>query len=349
MYKIWIPPYQVRGELSQARNDMVEKIIMDFSHWGGKRYNPFNHHLKSSFGCKVYRVSIDAGFTCPNRDGTVATVGCIYCSERGAASIGAERQLSITEQIKAGMDVMREKNRAEKFIAYFQSFTNTYEDPKLLKRLYDEALSVDDVVGLAVSTRPDCLTDEILDLLETYHDKTYLWVELGMQTAHDKSLELINRGHDYAAFLEAYSELIERGLRVCLHAIIGLPGETNGDMMETADALGELKPDGVKLHLMHALKGTELARMYERGEWEPLGMDEYIGIVADFLERLSPDTLIHRLTGDPLRGHLVAPEWSIKKWEVLNGIDREMERRGSWQGTMQSSGQLSETKRIHHA
>jgi len=305
---------------------------MNFNHWGGKRYNPFNHYLKQKFGCKVYRVSIDAGFTCPNRDGTLATGGCIYCCERGAASIGAERELSISDQVRAGMGVMRKKNRAEKFIAYFQSFTNTYEDPELLRRLYDEAIEVEDVVGLAVSTRPDCLSGDMLGLLEEYHNATYLWIELGMQSIHDRSLKAINRGHDFAQFLEVYSRLKERGMRVCLHAIIGLPGETYDDMMATARMLGELEPGGVKLHLLHALNGTELAGMYERGEWIPLEMEEYVGIICDFLERLHPDTLIHRLTGDPLRGYLIAPEWCIKKWEVLNGIDAEIGKRKSFQG-----------------
>lgn len=318
---------------------------MDFSHWGGKRHNPFNHSLKGQFGCKVYRVSIDAGFTCPNRDGTVGIGGCIYCCERGAASIGAKRELPISGQVKAGMDVMREKNKAEKFIAYFQSFTNTYDDPELLRKFYDEALAVDDVVGLAVSTRPDCLSDEILDMLAEYNDKTYLWLELGLQSIHDKSLALINRGHDYSSFLESYSKLKGRGMRVCLHAIVGLPGESYDDMMMTAKILGELKPEGVKLHLLHALKGTQLADMYRRDEWKPLDMNDYVDLICDYLERLHPDTLIHRLTGDPIRGYLVAPQWSIKKWEVLNAIDREMQRRDRWQGCLYQSDE----KRVSHA
>lgn len=305
---------------------------MDFSHWGGKRYYPFNHHLKKQFGCKVYRVSIDAGFTCPNRDGTVATGGCIYCCERGAASIGAERELTIADQVRAGMEVMKKKNRAEKFIAYFQSFTNTYGDVSSLKEMYDQALSVDNVAGLAVSTRPDTLPEEVVELLAGYHGKTCLWVELGLQSIHDKSLEKINRGHDYAAFEGAYERLKERGLNICLHAILGLPGESKSDIIETAERIGELEPGGVKLHLMHALKGTELGRMYKRGEWNPMEMDEYIGLVCDVLERISPNTIIHRLTGDPLRGYLLAPQWSIKKWEVLNGIDRELLKRDSFQG-----------------
>ncbi|MDT8317630.1 MAG: TIGR01212 family radical SAM protein [bacterium] len=305
---------------------------MDFTSWAGKRYNPFNNHLKKKFGCKVYRVSIDAGFTCPNRDGTVASGGCIYCGERGAASIGAERNLSVAGQIDKGIEVMRSKNRAEKFIAYFQSFTNTYDDPSALKTLYDEALAHESVVGLAVSTRPDCLSDELIDLLAEYDKSTSLWVELGLQSIHDSTLELINRGHDYAAFLDAYGRLAKRGIKVCLHVILGLPGETKDDMMETAERVGELRPAGVKIHLLHALKDTPLADMYRNKEWSPMERDEYISLVCDLLERISPDTVIHRLTGDPLRGYLVAPEWCVKKWEVLNGIDRELVLRESFQG-----------------
>lgn len=307
---------------------------MDFSRWGGKRFNPISRRLKEHFGCKVYRVSVDAGFTCPNRDGTLGAGGCIYCGERGAASIGAERSLSIERQLKAGMSVMRDKNRAEKFIAYFQSFTNTYEDLSTLRRLYNEALSTDDVVGLAISTRPDCLTDEILDLLEELNGITYLWLEIGMQTIHDRSLALINRGHTFDQFLKSYEMAGIRKLRVCVHSILGLPGESYAEMMETGRVLGALAPEGVKLHLLHALKDTPLAEMYEAGKWRPMEMEEYINLVCDIIEKLHPETTVHRLTGDPLRGYLVAPRWSTRKWEVLNGIDIELTRRGGFQGRL---------------
>ena len=305
---------------------------MDFNEWGGKRYYPISAHLKQHFGCKVYRVSIDAGFTCPNRDGTLGVGGCIYCGERGAASMGAERGRPIAEQIKTGMTVMKNKNRAEKFIAYFQSFTNTYEDVSSLRKLYEEAVHVEGIVGLAVSTRPDCLSDEVLDLLEEFDHKTYLWLELGLQTVHDRSLEMINRGHTFSRFLASYEKTRKRGLRVCVHVILGLPGESYSDMMETAKVLGALNPEGVKLHLLHALKDTPLAGMYLAGKWRPMNREKYIQVLCDMMESLSPETIIHRLTGDPLRGLLVAPQWSIKKWEVLNGIDRELAQRESFQG-----------------
>jgi len=303
-----------------------------FDKWGGKRYNPVSIHFKKRFGCKVYRVSVNAGFTCPNRDGTISAGGCIYCGERGAASIGAEEQLAIADQILAGIKVMKEKNRADKFIAYFQSFTNTYQTSAVLRRYYGEALSVENVVGLSVSTRPDCLSDEIIDLLVEYDSVTYLWLELGLQTVHDKTLRLIGRGHDFSNFLDGYHRIKERGLKVCLHVILGLPGESEKEMMETADMLAKLKPDGIKIHLLHALKDTVLAEMYLRKRWKPLEMKNYIKIVCNTLERLHPSTIVHRLTGDPLRGYLVTPDWAVKKWEVLNGIDNELKKRDSFQG-----------------
>jgi len=305
---------------------------MLFDKWGSKRYNPISVHLKERFGCKVYRVSVNAGFTCPNRDGKVSIGGCLYCGERGAASIGAERKLAIADQLRAGMKVMKEKNRAEKFIAYFQSFSNTYETPLLLRRYYSEALSVEKVAGLSVSTRPDCLTDETIDLLAEYDGITYLWLELGLQSVHDKTLKLIRRGHNFAQFLDAYKRAKEAGLRVCLHIILGLPGESEKEMLETAEMMGRLKPDGIKIHLLHALKDTALAEMYLEKRWQPLEMGNYIDLVCSTLERLDPLTTIHRLTGDPLRGYLVAPEWALKKWEVLNGINDELIKRDSFQG-----------------
>lgn len=305
---------------------------MSFDKWGGKRYNPVSVHFKQKFNCKVYRVSVNAGFTCPNRDGKIAVGGCIYCGERGAASIGSEKKLTIADQVRAGMKVMKEKNRAEKFIAYFQSFTNTYQTPSILRQYYSEALSVENVIGLSVSTRPDCLSDEIIDLLVEYDNITCLWLELGLQSIHDKTLRLIGRGHDFSNFLDSYCRIKESGLKVCIHIILGLPGESEKEMMETADLLGELKPDGIKIHLLHALKDTALAEMYLEKKWEPLEMENYINLVCNTLERLHSSTIVHRLTGDPLRGYLVTPDWALKKWEVLNGINNELEKRGSYQG-----------------
>ena len=299
-----------------------------------KRYSAFSDELKRAFGCRVQRISVDAGFSCPNRDGTLDTHGCIFCGGHGSGSYGIIRNLSVAEQIEDGKEVMRRKYKAQRFMAYFQAFSNTYAPVAQLRTLYAEAVSVPDVVGLIVATRPDCLSDEVLDYLQELNGQTYLWLELGMQSIHDKSLGLLNRRHDHACSVDAVQRAKSRGLRVCAHVILGLPGETQEDMLAMAGELSRLGIDGVKLHLLHVMKGTVLAQMYERGEVQVLGRDEYAGLVCDFLELLDPRILIHRLTGDGGHENLVAPLWSLKKFEVLNLIDAEMKRRGSRQGSL---------------
>ena len=297
-----------------------------------KRYNPFSAELKRVFGCRVHRISVDAGFTCPNRDGTVGSGGCIYCGGDGSGSFGIARGLSITGQLEDGKEVMARKYKAARFMAYFQPYSNTYAPVEALRTLYDEALAVPDVVGLIVGTRPDCLPADVLDLLVAYHRRTYFWLELGIQSFHDRTLSLIRRGHDAAASITAIQSARSLGLRVCTHVILGLPGESRDDMLATAGLLNDLGVNGVKLHLCHVMAGTELANLYGRGELRLLDRDEYVELVCDFLERLDPSIFIHRLTGDGGRDHLVAPQWSMAKFEVLNAIDREMERRDSMQG-----------------
>lgn len=302
-----------------------------------KRYNAFSDELKLAFGCRVHRISVDAGFTCPNRDGTVGTGGCIFCGGAGSGSFGISRGASIATQIEQGKEVMLRKYRARKFIAYFQSYTNTYAPVERLRALYDEALGVDDVVGLIVGTRPDCLSSGILDLLADYARKTWFCLELGLQSPLDRTLELIRRGHDFAAFAYAVTMCKNRNIRVCAHVILGLPGETRDEMLATPEILNDLGIDGVKIHLLHVMRGTVLAEMYERGEVRLLDRDDYVGLVCDFLERLDPRISIQRLTGDGGRDHLVAPLWSLAKFEVLNAIDMELERRGSFQGSARGS------------
>lgn len=297
-----------------------------------KRYNPFSDELKRIFGCKVQRISVDAGFSCPNRDGTLDTAGCIFCGGGGSGSHGIKRKLSITAQLEDGKEVMRRKYRASKFIAYFQAFSNTYAPLNHLKELFSEALAVSDVVGLIVATRPDCLPDDVLDYLREINDQTYLWLELGIQSIHDRSLKFINRRHDHACSVDAIKRAKARSIKVCAHIILGLPGETREDMLATAGELNRLGVDGVKIHLLHVMKGTKLAEMYGLGEVEMLDRDGYVALVCDFLELLDPRILIHRLTGDGGHDNLVAPLWSLKKFEVLNQIDAGMERRGAWQG-----------------
>lgn len=297
-----------------------------------KRYNTFSRELKRLFGCRVHRISIDAGFTCPNRDGTLGTSGCIYCGERGSGSYGIARGLSVAGQIEDGKEIMARKYKAKKFIAYFQAYSNTYGPVDLLRRLYDEAMSVKDIVGLIVATRPDCLSPEALDLIEEYGRKTYFWLELGLQSIMDRTLALVNRGHDFAMFENAGRLCKKRGIRVSAHVILGLPGEDRDDMLASASVLNEIGMDGIKIHSLHVMKGTPLAGLYERGEARVMKMDEYVGLVCDYLERLRPEILVQRITGDGGRENLIAPLWSLKKWEVLNAIDAELERRGSIQG-----------------
>jgi radical SAM protein (TIGR01212 family) len=298
-----------------------------------KRYNAFSDELKRRFGCRVQRISVDAGFSCPNRDGLLDTEGCIFSGGHGSGSHGIIRNLSVSGQIEDGKEVMRRKYKAKRFIAYFQSYSNTYAPLEQLQPRYSEALAVSDVVGLIIATRPDCLPDNVLDHLYELSRQTYLWLELGMQSMHDRSLALINRRHDHACSVDAVQRAKVRGLQVCAHVILGMPGESRDEMLAMAGELNRLQVDGVKLHLLHVMKGTVLAGMYGRGEVQVLDRDAYVGLVCDFLELLDPRILIHRLTGDGGHDNLVVPLWSLNKFEVLNQIDAEMARRGAHQGS----------------
>ncbi|PLX83806.1 MAG: TIGR01212 family radical SAM protein [Desulfuromonas sp.] len=297
-----------------------------------KRYNLFSEHLKGRFGGRVHKISVDAGFACPNRGGTRDLPGCLFCDPGGSGAVGIERGVPVAGQIERGKEVMVRKYKAGSFLAYFQPFSNTNAPAERLRVLYDEALAVPGVVGLAVGTRPDCLPGDVLDLLAEYHRRTYFWLELGLQSVHGSTLARLRRGHDYGTFLDAYEGARRRGLRVCVHVIIGLPGEGREEMLATAEEMARLRVDGIKIHLLHVLDGTPLGDIYREGGVEILGQQEYVSLVADFLERLHPDTLIHRLTGDGPRDLLLAPLWSLNKWEVLNAIDAELEFRGSVQG-----------------
>ena len=297
-----------------------------------KRYNTFSDELKRVFGCKVQRISVDAGFTCPNRDGSLDTAGCIFCGGHGSGSYGIRRDLVIAAQLEDGKEVMRRKYRALKFIAYFQAYSNTYAAVDTLRELFSEALAVPDIVGLIIATRPDCLPDDVLDYLQELSSQTYLWVELGIQSMHDRTLELISRRHDHSCSVDAIERAKSRGLRICAHIILGLPGETREETLAMAGELNRLGVDGVKLHLLHVMKGTRLAEMYGRGEVTVLGRDDYAGLICDFLELLDPRILIHRLTGDGGHDNLIAPLWSLKKFEILNLIDAELKRRDISQG-----------------
>lgn len=299
-----------------------------------KRYSDLNAYFRETFGCRVQKITVDAGFSCPNRDGSISSGGCIYCNERGSGTGNHSKGMSITDQLEAGKHALSRRYKAEKFIAYFQSFTNTYAPVDRLRKVYDEALAVSGIVGLSIGTRPDCVDDAVLALLENYAQSRLVWIEYGLQSVHDKTLTLINRGHDFACFEKAVQATRGRGINICAHVILGLPGETRAHMMETARRLAQMDIDGIKLHLLYVVRGTRLADMYQAGEYRCLSQAEYVGLVCDFLERLPITVVIQRLTGDPHPQELLAPEWSLKKGETLSLIRETLEKENRYQGRL---------------
>lgn len=297
-----------------------------------KRYCDLKSYWQNRFGCLVYKLPIDAGFTCPNRDGTAGTGGCIYCDGRGSRLRQAGSLPSVSDQILRGQAFYRQHRKAGKFIAYFQTFTNTYGPVDKLKILYDEALTHENVIGLSVGTRPDCVSDTVLDLLASYVPDYHVWLELGLQSIHNSTLSLINRGHDAAAFLDAVRRAVQKNLLVCVHMIIGLPGETREDILETARILAKLPIHGIKIHSLLVLDGTVLATDYADGRVRLMNRDDYVTTVCDILEILPPEIVIQRLTAEGYQDIFIAPEWARGKMSVLNAIDRELIRRDSHQG-----------------
>ena len=297
-----------------------------------KRYNDLNTYLRSRYGCRVQKITVDAGLSCPNRDGTVSTGGCIYCNARGSGSGALARGLSVTEQLLQGKRALAGRYKARKFLAYFQSFSNTYAALDRLQRLYDEALAVEDIIGLSIGTRPDCITEAVLELLQDYTQKYLIWIEYGLQSASDATLALINRGHDVRCFKDAVRATANRGIKICVHVILGLPDETREDMLHTARTIADLEIDGLKLHLLYVVKGTRLEALYRRGKYRCLEQHEYVDLVCDFLERIPPKMIIQRLTGDPHPPELTAPQWSLNKSQTLAQIRATLEIRDSWQG-----------------
>ena len=297
-----------------------------------KRYVTFNQHLQETFGEKVYKVTIDAGFTCPNRDGTRGAGGCIYCYGKRVTQNIVEPE-AVKEQIRQGKAALQKKYKARKFLAYFQSYTNTYAPAELLEKLYRAALAEEEIVGVSIGTRPDCVNEEVLDVIAALAQESYVWIEYGLQSIHAKTLQLINRGHGLAEFLDAVARTKRREeIKICVHVILGLPGESKEDMLETAQVLSALHVDGVKIHSAHVLRDTRLEEMYRQGTYRVLALSEYVEMVCDFLEYLAPGMVIHRLIGDAPRSRYVAPEWCLHKSEVLRQIDQELERRNSYQG-----------------
>ncbi len=303
------------------------------SFWNNaKRYYDLKSYWLNRFGCRVHKLPLDAGFTCPNRDGKAGTGGCIYCDPRGSALRQAGELPSVGEQLRRGKEYYRRRGKTEKFIAYFQTFTNTYAAVDRLRALYDEALAEEDVIGLSIGTRPDCVPDETLALIRSYAERYHVWLEFGLQSIHDRTLRAINRGHDAATFVDAVRRAGGGPIRICAHIIVGLPGESHEDMMETARAIAGLPIAGIKIHNLLALRGTVLGERYEPREVAMMTREEYVGTVCDILEILPPEMVIQRLTADGYREIFLGPAWAENKLTVLNAIDRELEARDSWQG-----------------
>ena len=303
------------------------------SFWNNtKRYYDLKSFWLNRFGCRVYKLPIDAGFTCPNRDGTMSRGGCIYCDGRGSKLRQIGPLPSVAEQIRRGKEYYKKNRNAGKFIAYFQTFTNTYAPIDKLKELYDEALGEEGVVGMSIGTRPDCIPDGIVDLFQDYAMKSHIWLELGLQSMHDRTLQFINRGHSAATFLDALYRLSDSNIHVCTHIIIGLPGETRKDVLETARAIATLPIHGIKIHALLALRGTVVGDLYEKGKITMFSRDDYVRTVSDILEILPPEMVIQRLTANGYRDIFLGPRWAVNKMEVLNAIDKELEGRNTYQG-----------------
>ncbi len=297
-----------------------------------KRFYDLNSYFRNQYGDRVHKIGIDAGLNCPNRDGTLGTNGCIYCNARGSGTGAHGRGLTIRQQLEGSKAAVIKRFKARQFIAYFQSFTNTHAPFETLKAFYEEALAVPDVVGLAIGTRPDCISEEVLDLLQSYTRDHLIWIEYGLQSAHDATLALINRGHDVAAFERAVKATAGRGIKISVHIILGLPGETTDHMLATADYIARLPIDGIKLHLLYVVRGTAMETLYNTGRYRCLTQSEYVDLVCDVIERLPEGMVIQRLTSDPHPYELVAPQWAMQKIETLAMIKQQLVERDTWQG-----------------
>jgi radical SAM protein (TIGR01212 family) len=298
----------------------------------GRRYRAFSRFLRERFGTRVYRVTLDGGFTCPNVDGRVAVGGCVFCDNRSFSPNRRLPRVPIAAQLERGVALLGRRYGADRFLAYFQAATNTYAPVEKLRRLYDEAVAHPQIVGLAIGTRPDCVPDPVLDLVEGYARERYVCLELGLQSRHDRSLDWMNRGHHFDAFVDAVRRCRGRGFDVCAHVILNLPGESRDDMLATADALAALPLQAVKVHNLHVVRDTPLERMYRDGEVRLFERAEYVAVVCDFLERLPSEMVVQRLSGDAPPDYLVAPAWCLDKPALLAAIHAELERRDSWQG-----------------
>lgn len=287
-------------------------------------YYSLNQYLKDTFGGKVYKIALDGGFTCPNRDGTLDTRGCIFCSGKGSGEFSENRELSITRQIENGKKRLEKKIKDGKYIAYFQAFTNTYASVQKLKKIYMEAITHPDIVGISIATRPDCIPDDVIELLIELNQIKPVWVELGLQTIHEKTADYIRRGYPLCVFDEAVSKLKKASIITVVHVILGLPGESRRDMLDTVDYVGKSGVSGIKLQLLHVIEGTDLATDYKKGNFDTLSMEDYVELVAECIALLPENMVIHRLTGDGDKKTLIAPLWSGDKKKVLNALNQKI-------------------------
>lgn len=302
------------------------------TYWNDKRYHSLDYHFKKTFGEKVYRLSLNGGMTCPNRDGKLSTGGCIFCSAGGSGDFAATPTHSVTEQIEEAKQRIAGKTKCTKYIAYFQAYTNTYAPVEYLRKIFPEAIGHPDIVALSIATRCDCLPSDVLDLLEELNHIKPVWVELGLQTIHEKSLEFIRSGFTLNQFDEAVHHLNARGITVITHLILGLPGETKDDMLSSLAYVAKLPVSGLKLQLLHVLRDTELASYYEANPFWTFSLEEYCDFIVDCIELLPPEMVLHRITGDGPRKLLLAPLWSTDKKRVLNTIHKRLAERDTWQG-----------------
>lgn len=305
---------------------MSEKML-----WGGRRYRSFDFMIKEKFGEKLYKIALDGGMSCPNRDGKISYGGCIFCSNGGSGDFASRLCDSVDEQLSRAKELVRNKYSGSGYIAYFQAYTNTYADVAYLEHLFRPIVERDDIKALSIATRPDCLPGDVVDLIAQLNKIKPVWVELGLQTVSEKTAKLINRGYDLACYDDAIKKLRKTGAEIISHMIIGLPNETKNDILKTAEYIGETS-DGIKLQLLHVLQNTRLAEMYFNEEFSVLTMEEYVSIIADIISILPQNITIHRLTGDGKKEELIAPIWSLEKMRVLNAINHELKTRDVWQG-----------------
>lgn len=297
-----------------------------------KRYNTLNRALRKEFGGKVMKLSLDGGFTCPNRDGTVGSKGCIFCSDEGSGEFAGSRLISLEKQVEQQKKLLSKKWKSDKYIVYFQNFTSTYKSVDELRKLYYEAINIEGVVGLAIATRPDCLDEDILELLSELNEKIYLWIELGLQTIHEESTKFIRRGYPLKIYDKAINDLKSRNIKVVTHIILGLPNESNEDILETVRYVSKTDTWGIKIHSLYIQKQTDLYDSYIKDPFYIRTREEYVSLVADSIELLEKNMVVHRVTGDGKRSLLHEPRWSTNKLKVITSIDQELKKRDSYQG-----------------